>query len=654
MKRKSNLLASLGLLLAAVSLHALTADEWKYQQSLELDRAGPEKFSLAPATLDIAQADLRDLRIAGADGQELPYLLIKPAAETGLSIAPTGFQAELLNSTTMLTIATGTDQPLDSAELETGASTFLKAVRVEFSNDGRRWQTLAEGVPIFRQDGAARTAISLDRRPAAFLRLTLDDERSRPIVITGVRLRTATDRPAPTEPLAPRIVSSDEFSGETVVTLDLGAAHLSLASLEISAEDPLFTRNVSLAVRELHDGQIVERPLARGTIYRIALEGLAPAAGLVVPVGASVPGRELIVHIENGDSPPLHIREIRTRQSPVYVVIAPSTPSPLKILTGNPQANAPRYDLAALSAELNRLPLSSVRIGDTTTNASYRQADPLAGLTLEGAALDSTPWKQHRVVNLSAPGVQQIELDLPVLASAQADLADLRLVQAGTQVPYIFERTGLSRDLVLTPVATPDSAHPSISRWQIALPHPGLPLTRLTLNSSTRLFDRRIQVYETPTDGRGETYRRTLASAPWTHTPDDKPQPLTLVLSDRLLTHTLWIETDNRDNPAIALERTQAFYPVIRLLCKTSGSQPVELVYGNDTVAPPHYDVGLIAAQLLAAEKLGASLGAPQTTTSARSLLAGAHGGVIFWAVLAVVVILLLVVVAKLLPKPAK
>lgn len=654
MKRKNNLLASIGLLLAAVSLHALTPDAWKYQQSLEFDRTGPLKFSLPPATLDVAQSDLRDLRFADADGREMPYLLSIPSAENGQSIAPGDFKAELSKSTTILTITTGTDRPLDSVGLETGARAFLKAVRVEASNDGRLWQILAEGVPIFRQDGAARTLISLERRQAAFLRLTLDDERTRPIVITGARLQTATDRAAPTEPLAPRRLSQDEFSGETVIALDLGAAHLSLASLEIAAEDPLFTRNVSLAVRELHDGQIVERPLARGTIFRLALEGLAPASGLVVPVEASVPGRELIVHIENGDSPPLHIREIHALRNPVYAVVAPFTPSPLKILTGNPQANAPRYDLAALSAELNRLPLTSVRIGDTTTNVAYRQADPLAGLTLEGAALDSTPWKHHRAINLSAPGVQQIELDQPALASCQADFADLRLIQAGKQVPYIFERTGLSRDLVLTPVATPEPSHPSISRWRITLPHPRLPLTRLTLNSSTRLFDRRIQVYETPTDGRGEAYRRPLASATWARTPDDKPQALNLALSDRLVTNTLWVETDNGDNPPIALERTQASYPVIRLLCKTAGAQPVELIYGNDSVASPRYDVGLIAAQLLAAEKLATTLGVPQTTAPASGLLTGAHGGVIFWGVLAIVVVLLLVVVAKLLPKPAK
>ncbi len=654
MKIKNNLLAALGLLLAAATLHALTPDEWQYRQPLTIDTAGPVKFSLPPTTLDLAQPDLRDLRIVSTDGKDLPYLLLKPSAETGRTLAPKEFKAELLNSTTVLTLTTGTDEPLESVELLTGAPHFLKAVTLELSADGQHWETLADGIPLFRQDGATKTTIPLQRRSTAFLRLTLDDAPTRPIVVTAAILLTATARPAPTEPLPTRLVRTEEFSGETVLTLDLGAAHLSLASLDFDAEDPLFTRAITLAVRELRDGQITERTLARGTIYRIALAGLAPRADLTIPVEAHIPGRELIVHIVNGDSPPLRLRELRARRNPLYAVISPSAPGPLEIFTGNPLAVAPRYDLAALSAELNRVPISTPRIGETTTNPAYRQADPLANLTLEGAALDPAPWKYRRALAISTPGVQQIELDLPALALSRTDLSDLRLIQSGKQVPYILERTGLSRDLILAPISAPDTQHPSLSRWKFTLPHRGLQFTRLNLNSPTRLFTRRIHIYETPANGRGETYLRTLASANWTHTPEDKPQPLALALTEHLHTDTLWIETDNGDNPPIALERVQLFYPVIRLLCKTTASEPVELLYGNDAVAAPRYDVNLIAGQLLTAEKHPASLGAALAPTSGSGLsfLKGAHGGVLFWAVLALVVILLLIVVAKLLPKP--
>ena len=654
MKRKSNLLVLLGLLLAATSLFALTPDEWKYRQSLDLDKAGPVKFALSPATLDAAQADLRDLRIINDAAKEIPFLLLKPSSLSAKRLAPKNFRAELTDRDTILTIETGTSRPLDFVELETGAQHFLKPVRIELSADSDNWQTFDDNVPIFRQDGAAKTLVALDQRTAAYIRLTISDERSRPIVITSATLQSSSERSTPTELLTPRIVSTELFTGDTMITLDLGAAHLSLSSLEITAEDSLFARNVTVSVRELRNDQISERTLARGTIFRIAFDAYTPTSGLRVPIETSIPTRELIVHIENGDSPPLRIREIRARYNPIHALLAPETSGHFEILSGNPQAATPHYDLAALSAELSQLPLTAVRIGKSTTNAAYHQADPLAGITLEGAALDTNPWQHQRAVSTARPGVQQIELDLHALACTRPDLADLRLMQAGKQVPYIIEHTGLSRDLIFAPTEVPNPRHPSITRWKFQFPQTSLPFSRLILNSPTKLFDRNLQIFEVLKNQQGEPYEHSLANQSWTHTPTEKQKPLIIALPERMQTDVIWIETDNGDNPPIVLERLQAFFPVIRLLCKTTSTEPLELIYGNNAAPAPRYDVSLIAGQLLNSERTPATLGPVQTVVPTTSLLQGAHGGVVFWAVLAIVVILLLVVVAKLLPKPTK
>ena len=62
---------------------------------------------------------------------------------------------------TVIVLETGLAQPLDAVTLETPAMNFIKAVRVESSNDGKNWQILAQGRPIFRQPyGAANLKIS--------------------------------------------------------------------------------------------------------------------------------------------------------------------------------------------------------------------------------------------------------------------------------------------------------------------------------------------------------------------------------------------------------------------------------------------------------------------------------------------------------------
>ena len=79
--------------------------------------------------------------------------------------------------------------------LETPANDFIKAVRVESSDDGNRWQIIAQGQPIFRQPyGASHLEISFPAGVSKWLRLTVDDQRSQPIPFTGALVHAAIGR----------------------------------------------------------------------------------------------------------------------------------------------------------------------------------------------------------------------------------------------------------------------------------------------------------------------------------------------------------------------------------------------------------------------------------------------------------------------------
>jgi hypothetical protein len=118
-------------------------------------------------------------------------------------------------------------------------------------------------------------------------------------------------------------------------------------------------------------------------------------------------------------------------------------------------------------------------------------------------------------------------------------------------------------------------------------------------------------------------------------------------------TDTLWIETDNGDNPAIALGAVQVIYPVVRLIFKVAESDDFTLAYGNSSASAPSYDLSLVATKLLTASRTAAHLSEVEQDAKTRNPFAGINGGLVFWAALTLVVIVLLVVVAKLLPKPA-
>jgi hypothetical protein len=645
------------VLLSPSISRALDNSAWAQHQEFTVAAPGLVKLPLPSATLDLARADLADLRVLDANGRETPYALVRPNGLHPKITQPRRFEAELTDVATTLRIETGTTEPLAAVSVVTPSIAFIKPVRTELSTDGSQWETVADSMPLFRQNGAEQLTIPLPKRPASWVRLTVDDRRSPPIAFTAATLLVGEARPALVEPVTVRITARDELPGETVLTLDLDAAHLSLTSLTFEADDSLFTRAVTITRRELKEDAVVERPLARGTIYRVALDGLAPAAHLSIPLNLTTTTRELIVHIDNGDSPPLTITEVRAERRSSAIVFNAQAPGAYSLLTGQPQAAPPRYDLPPLSEDFDRLPVTPLRLGPPVPNPDYQRPEALANVDLEGAALDPQGWTRRKPVLITSTGVQQLELDLDVLAHSQRDFSDLRLLRDGRQIPYLLERSSIIRPLSLATLTANDPKRPSLSRWKLTLPLAGLPLTRITVTSSSGLFQRRLRLYETITDERGYTRELTLAEGEWTHTPERPHALLSLSLATPPFTDTLWLETDNNANPPITLLDVQAWHPVLRLLFKAKTDDAPVLYYGHPQASAPRYDLGLVAGQLFSADKNPARLGASENLKSrARTPTAfiSRRSGLLFWSALVLVVGLLLVVVVRLLPKPAK
>jgi hypothetical protein len=658
MKRLNNI--SVNLFCGCVLLIGISAtaanlpSDWQHEQSFNVSTGGLVKISLPVETLDAARPALEDLRLYDDAGNEVPYLIERPAPVAKVVQPAKSFQVSLNANTTVITLETGLAQPLDGVTLESPAMNFIKAVRVEGSDDGTRWRTLAQGQPIFRQPyGASHLHISFPAGISKWLRLTVDDQRSQPIPFTGALVHAATGESAPGELISATITERDENPGETRLALNLGAANLSVASVQIETTEPLFMRQVALAIPQISEDTIREQTIGQGTIYRVAVEGQTPSESLSVPLENLVRSRELILLIKNGDSPPLTISAVRVERRPVYLVFRARQPGAYHLLTGNDHCAAPSYDLAALGMNLKGVAVSPIKVPTPTDSPDFHAPEVLPGLELTGAPLDISDWKFRKPVKISNGGAQQIELDLDVLAHAQPGFVDLRVLHGSNQVPYIIQRTSISRALTPSVTATNDAKNPKLSRWIIKLPQSDLPLIRLTCVSSSALFERSLTLYEKLTDERGDIYRHALGGATWTHTPERQSKEFALTLDSVPQNDTLFLETENGDNPPIELEKFTAFYPATRILFKAKPDDGLFLYYGNPRVASPSYDLSLVAGQLLAAEKKTASLSAEEQLkkSSWHENEVPGKGGFVFWGILAVVVVVLLVVISRLLPK---
>jgi hypothetical protein len=660
--RASRNLLLLPLLVAGATLaaRALVPTEWQHRQALGVAAPGLVRLELPAATFDAAAPQQQDLRVLDPAGREVALLLDNPPLPVRRTQRPAAFATRLQDDATVLTLTTGTRAPLSAVTLETPAPFFLRAARVEVSDDDSTWTPLDDGLPLFRQWGAEQLQLPLGEHAAAYVRVTIGAGRGGAVPFTGATLHLAAG-PAPAQvPVGARLTGRDEFAGETVLTVTLDGRHLPLAALTLETPDALFMRRVTVAVREVQGLTAPERVIGAGTIYRVALDGTPVRARLDLPLDYSPATRELLVHIHNGDSPPLTVTGVSLQRRPVAAYFYAAVAGPHQLLSGNPQAPAPHYDLAALAGDLRTASVQALTPGALEDTPAYHPRDSLAEpslpeVPLVGAPLDAHDWPVRAEVRLARAGVQELELDPAALAGARSDYADLRLLRAGNQIPYLLELPALSRILPHTAVAVPDPHRPSVSVWKIQLAQAGLPCRQVALTTATPLFQRQFRFYEKVKGTDGRTDESTLGTGAWSRTPDPGvPAAHTFELSGRLQTDTLWIETDNGDNPPLALSQVQVTHPVVRLVFKVAETDGLALAYGNRAANAPRYDLDLVAAKLLTSPRGLAHLGAAETVAGASltNPFSSLEGGYLFWGVLVLVVVALLVIVAKLLPKP--
>src|SRR5262245_2905988 len=655
--RLSRVCAVIGLTIVVVAQTCLAFDpnEWRNMQALKVPAKGLVRMNVPVATLDAAQAGLEDLRIIDSTGNQVPYLIERVMPDAESAIRPTEFRSTIGNGATHLNLKTGTGAPIIGVSLETPAAHFMKAADVEGSNDGRTWIKLAGGDSLFQlPNGATKLRVSFPEGAWQFLRVTIDDLGSPPVPFTGAQLHKARTT-APAETVAVTIKSRDESPGTTRLALDLGAANLTLGSLRIDTNEPVFTRAVTLAVPEVGDNGIREHNIADAGIYRVNVNGKNEARP-EIPLESQIQTRELLVVIRNEDSPPIAIDAVRADRRLVRLTLFANQPGQYSLLSGNIQCAAPRYDLSALSGKLKTATAMDVVPSALAPNPNYKPPQALAALTLNGAQIDVAKWKFRKPLPVTQNGGQQVELDPELLARSQPDQRDIRIVRGMYQLPFVFQRTSLSRPISLNAAAVNDSKKPALSRWSLKLPQPGLPITRLVCTSSSPLFHRQMRFWEEITDERGDKFASELGRATWDQTPDSPKRDLVIELNARPKSDTLSLETDNGDNPAIELRDFRGYYPVTRVVFKATPdpAEPVWLYYGNLDATAPRYDLTLVAGELLKAERSTMTAGAEENLSPKPSLVGQTLTGstrYIFWGVLALVVIVLLAIMSRFLPK---
>jgi hypothetical protein len=666
-------------LLATAALSAAAADldqdrsAWQYRRAVTLpsERAAGAPFGAVdvdPETAAQAQADLQDLRLVEANGRELPWVAVRAdprAVRTSWTGRLIDTRRERRRSSAWI-VDLGADATFDRLVLDIPAQDFVKRFRVEAVAGGGGWKVLVEDAGVFDRPWRMRvhhTTIDLPETVTTRnLRLTADDTGSRPVDLVGV-VASVTRRTEGRDwrrPVTVRPLGSE--AGISRYRLDV-PPRFPVETLELDADEAAFSRRVTVKETSELAGRTIERPLGEGLLYRLRLEEEALSAEMRQLDVQRPQDGQMILEIDDGDSPPLGHPKVVASGTVVRLVFLP-TAAPITLYYGNVVTRAPVYDLQMLQPWLGVAGAETATLGPEQANPRFAPAPPLPLVADRGAALEADQWKTIRRVSIAGhEDLYAVVMPPEDLAVLRDDFGDLRVAdEADKQVPFVLERDAVQSVVDLTPERqspSPDRRATSRYRLRIAGPQPtgdaprALPLAAVELSFREPYFTRPARLLVAAPNVRGGrvAWSGTLAH-PYPRRGPSAPQPAPFVLTlDGARVAELTLEIDEGDNAPLTLTGARGFVNVPRIAFK-AGPGGYRLLLGNADAQPPRYDIASLRQEVLAYSALPVKPGPAERNPAFRrragDYFKNAPPTVILWGALLVAVVVLLLLTARI------
>jgi hypothetical protein len=609
----------------------------------------------------VARSGLVDLRFTDEEGGEVPYLLVEPpAAEPVWSRATTLLPLPATKKQSGCEADLGRAIEVDRLRVRGLPTPFLKRLAVDGSGDRQRWTRLAEEATLFDlpDSGLRQLELAFPAGSFRYLRITWDDASSARLPLPRELAARVVEKEAPVPPPVLAGVSVDRRPsepGRSRFRLRLAAPSLPIVALRLTVGGGDLSRPARVAEARLAGDGAQPTSLGEALLRRAVRDELV-AEQLRIPIAPPATA-QLELEVDDGDNPPLDLRSVVAELAELpWIYLDVPEGGTVVARWGRPKLEAPRYDLESARERARRVMPPAGAWGDTRGPSPEEPPFPAtAALPGAGPVLDTGPFRYTRALAAGPGGLVAVPLDAAVLAHSAGRpggaFADLRVVDAaGRQLPYLLDRRPEPLVIPLPAVvpATEDGPWPAgTSVYRLSLPYAGLPPARLVLRTSARVFEREVRVLVRT--GAGERRRRdparTVASATWRHPELDTAAPaLTLSLPTLATTEVLLTVLDG-DNSPLPLAAPELLLPSWHARFFRPETGEVRVVYGRGALAPPRYDLALLASTVLASPAEETALGQEQENTRAEPAVLPPG---IFWALMLGAVVTLGLIIVRL------
>lgn len=256
-----------------------------------------------------------------------------------------------------------------------------------------------------------------------------------------------------------------------------------------------------------------------------------------------------------------------------------------------------------------------------------------------GPAVRPEEFAHRRTIPRAAAGWVSLQLD-PSAVSGEHGLDALRIIDATNhQLPYVVENR---RETLLVPLTPLKRQKDGRQGSLYAFPISGTPASLLELSSDEPRFERSLTVELV---SRAE-FREVTSS--WTGTAH--PKAMLRIELPPTEAHELRVKINEGDNAPLPLSSIALRTPSIALRFYHPGAEGLSLLYGNELIAAPRYDLALNAKSILALD-VPTLHAEPEHRTAPPPAAAptGRAGGNLFVIALGIVALLLIVLLGRLL-----
>ena len=485
---------------------------------------------------------------------------------------------------------------MDGVRIEGITAPYLKRVRIEGSGDRTRWILLADATVFdLPSQQLRRTEVEFAPSQLRYLRLTWNDASSARVqgdLRISARVHGSAVPPVPLRSSVPfaRIASEP---GRSRYRIDLPASSLPIIAVHVKLPAGDVFREATVSEPRLTATEIVPATLGSGQLRQAQREGLVASAARIAI--AQPRSRELDLVIEDNSNAPLAIALVDVELAPQpWIYFEADGAGTYTALYGDAKADAPRYDLEAARPFVQRARLATATLQEEK-RLEVPPSEPPSPLPTMGAVLDPSKFRVRRALADASPGMSVLVLDADTLARSR-DMSDIRIIDdQNRQVPFIVERRAEPL-LIDVPIGPRSQREGNVSVYPLRLPYATFPAsTRLVLTTSAGVFERAVDLRDGTDAGRDPL---VIGSATWRHADPARrlAPPLSFGLPSRIA-RDLELRIVDGDNAPLPVTNARLVLPAVALRFIHPESR-LTLVYGNDDVAAPRYDLALLAPRL--------------------------------------------------------